>query len=113
MPDQAPTWLPPRPLRPATAMRTVSLAPRTRPEDLVPAMVTRAPAPAALRKSRRVVSGMERGPFVLANAGRAGWLLRYHRGRERPRKMRPRAAARVPLGILVAGGFPPRRGATW
>ena len=31
---------PPRPLSPATATRMVSLAPRTLPDDLVPAMVT-------------------------------------------------------------------------
>src|SRR4051794_1804868 len=54
MPAHSPTWEPPRPFRPATAIRTVLLAPRTRPEDLVPAMVI-APAAASvvLRKERR------------------------------------------------------------
>src|SRR4051794_30051886 len=69
MPDQAFTWLPPRPLSPATAMRTVSLAPRTRPADLVPAAVARAPAAAALRKSRR--GGLVRGAGAGARGGGA------------------------------------------
>src|SRR5580765_4574005 len=39
MPTKAPTCEAPRPLRPATAMRIMSLAPRTCPDDFVPATV--------------------------------------------------------------------------
>src|SRR5262245_26591568 len=49
------TWAPPRPLRPATPMRITSLAPRTLPDDLVPAIVTVAAAASVLfRNLRRV-----------------------------------------------------------
>src|SRR5579871_5772208 len=55
------TWEPPRPLRPATPMRITSLAPSTRPEDLVPAMVTLAAAASVFfRKLRRVSRDMVR-----------------------------------------------------
>src|SRR6516162_5757230 len=47
------TWLPPRPLRPATPTRMASLAPSTRPEDLVPAMVMLAAAASVLFRKRR------------------------------------------------------------
>ncbi len=45
-----PTCSPPRPLSPATARRTVSLAPMTRPDDLVPPIAKPAPTPAAARE---------------------------------------------------------------
>src|SRR5436190_819641 len=88
MPDHCLMWSAPRPFSPATAMRTVSLAPRTRPDDLVPAMVTSAPAPAALRKSRRLDSGMERFLSGGRATGGTGRLLRYHRIALGPRKLR-------------------------
>src|SRR5687767_6690919 len=50
-----PMWPFPWPLMPQTPMRMASLAPRTRPDDLVPAMVTAAAdARVVLKKSRRV-----------------------------------------------------------
>ena len=45
-------WPPPRPWIPATAMRIVSLAPSTLPDDLVPATVNVAPMPAAPAAAR-------------------------------------------------------------
>ena len=59
-------WSWPRPWMPATATRMVSLAPITRPDDLVPAMVTSGKAAAAaapLRKLRRVIGRMA-GPLT-------------------------------------------------
>src|SRR3972149_4234947 len=55
----SPIWLPPRPLMPATHTRIVSLAPSTRPEAWVPAIVNQVATPALaaalfLRNSRRV-----------------------------------------------------------
>src|SRR5215216_1302017 len=52
MPEYAPVCAVPRPFRPATAMRTVSLAPMTRPDDLVPPMANPAPMPAATERPR-------------------------------------------------------------
>src|SRR5947208_15629165 len=52
MPEYAPTCDSPRPFRPATATRTVSLAPMTRPDDFVPPMAKPAPMPAATERPR-------------------------------------------------------------
>src|SRR3954469_11893216 len=52
MPENAPTCDAPRPFRPATPMRTESLAPMTRPDDLVPPMAKPAPMPAATERPR-------------------------------------------------------------
>src|SRR5436190_631323 len=46
-------WLPPRPPQPATPMRTVSLAPMTLPDALVPAMVKSGKAALAAAASFR------------------------------------------------------------
>src|SRR5262245_6535998 len=55
IPRYAAVWAVPRSFRPATAIRTASLAPSTLPDDLVPAMVTvAAVASVALKKRRRV-----------------------------------------------------------
>src|SRR5579883_2872007 len=66
MRPKAPTWEPPRLLSPATATRTVSLAPMTRPEDLVPPMAKLAPTPAAARERprncRRLQSDFDMAP---------------------------------------------------
>ena len=74
-------WLPPRPLSPATAMRMVSFAPRTLPDDLVPAMVTvAAVASVYLRNERRDTRGIEKPPG-------AGWEeVRASRNDTRPRR---------------------------
>src|SRR5271157_3518337 len=56
----SPTCEPPRPCRPATPMRMTSLAPSTRPDDFVPAMVIVAAAARVdfknLRRVRRVMA---------------------------------------------------------
>src|SRR6185437_8471629 len=63
----SPTWEPPRPFNPATPTRTVSLAPSTLPDDLVPATVmVAAAARDDSRKRRRVrrmrgLEGMRKG----------------------------------------------------
>src|SRR5215475_14225375 len=56
-------WAFPWPWMPQTPTRMTSLAPRTRPDDFVPAMVT---AAAAWRKSRRVTWVM--GEVLLGNS---------------------------------------------
>src|SRR5215813_4050681 len=92
------------------ATRIVSLAPRTRPEDLVPAMVARAPTLAVLRKSRRVVSGMV--GFLSCERIRgvgAGRLLRYHLGGKRQKKNGRPAPARPARGCPSRLG----RGQVW
>src|SRR5262249_2438380 len=69
MPPNSPTWEPARPLSPATATRTVSLAPSTRPDDLVPAMVTvAAVARVDFKNERRVTRAIEKPP-----AAEGGW----------------------------------------
>src|SRR5262249_13827758 len=66
-------WAPPRPWMPATATRTASLAPRTRPEDLVPATATRGNAAAAAAASWR-------------NPRRVSWVMRTSGCGERHRR---------------------------
>src|SRR5438067_8124065 len=63
MPAKAPTWAPPRPLRPATPTRMVSLAPSTRPDDFVPAMVMVAAVARALLRNVRRLWRVMAGPF--------------------------------------------------
>ena len=84
----------PRPLIPATAMRTRSLAPSTRPEALVPADGERRSAPPAtvrFRKSRRLcgtcVASWEghRSDSVTANIGTCVSLARCSHGLRRRR----------------------------
>src|SRR5207248_697663 len=70
-------------------MRIVSLAPITRPDDLVPAIVTRAPTPAAdcFRNERRDRCAMARtfpeegdGGYAATNEGSCGRSPPYQRG---------------------------------
>src|SRR5437870_2767912 len=59
MPPNCLTCSPPRPLRPATPIRIVSLAPSTLPDDLVPAMViVAAAARVPFKKLRRFSNDM-------------------------------------------------------
>src|SRR4051794_13654657 len=67
MPANSWTCAPPRPFRPATPRRIASLAPSTRPDDLVPPMAKPAPAAASVRfrNVRRVSRAM--GPPLGGN----------------------------------------------
>src|SRR5690242_8112380 len=63
-------WSPPRPCSPATPRRIVSLAPSTRPDDLVPAMVTVAAAARVRRRNWRRLKRDIRSPEHL---GQGRW----------------------------------------
>src|SRR4051794_22584214 len=58
LPRNCPTCSPPRPLSPAMPMRTVSFAPSTLPDDLVPATVMVAAAASDDSRKRRRVRRM-------------------------------------------------------
>src|ERR1700722_6837229 len=111
MPAYAPTWALPRPFKPATAMRIASLAPRTRPDDLVPAMVIVAiAAREPFTKLRLVILLMVAAPS--GGGETVGGLYRYiHPARRVQRKItqRRKAAKGEKDGFSPLCGFAPLR----
>src|SRR5436305_12600630 len=70
------TWLEPRPFRPAMPRRITSLAPSTRPDDLVPAIVTDAAAARVVFRNRRRDRWVMTDPFGGTGAnGRVSGIL--------------------------------------
>src|SRR4029077_21018786 len=85
MPAKAPTCELPRPWRPATPMWIVSFAPKTRPDDLVPATVTVAAAARVFLIKLRRFRDMA-GPFAWRDR-ELDTLQIYPRERRDARKM--------------------------
>src|SRR5438445_8901488 len=79
MPENWPTCSPPRLLRPATPMRTVSLAPSTLPEDLVPATVMVAALASEEARNRRRVRRMGGPPRQRGREGDGRWMKNTRR----------------------------------
>src|SRR3954471_19609554 len=90
----------PRPFRPATAIRIVSLAPMTRPDDLVPPIANPAPMPAATvrpRNSRRFRCDID--PLLLRLWVDSGRRLRILSDYER-------IGGEFPWFSVISGGSP-------